>query len=304
VTKTTVTSPKIAAHSTKVYDALVELKAFCVATYAETTDMTATMASKSSSIVPFLKAFGADPEMGVKKDKGGIISEYSLLYANMEAQYSGGLGLYMLQKLNAAILEGRQLLKMEKGKWMIDTAELGLQSTPSYMKGAQATAAAQMTAKSKIVENNEGSDTAAALQYVTNKHNIAFASFWKLEEAKEQAARNAFKSNQVAEVVPATYAAFASAVAVDEKTKVLHAAVQASAAITKVDDLEAKESSPSMTDEQMKLNAAAAAAKVDAASKAKVDSLPNLIKGRSNHYYHIWTCNPRFYSPRWTLSLS
>merc|ERR1711871_930 len=275
--KSTVTAPKLAAHTDKVYDALVQLKAYCVATFGKTDTMDSDLSEKSASIVPFLRAFGKDPNVGTKTYKGGIISEYTRLYADEKAKYHGGLALYFLEKLNSALLEGRNLLSFKNHKWILSTSELGLQDTPSYLSKITSGVAPMMEAKNKVVENNDGADTAAALQYVTNEHNKAFKAYWKAEEAKEDAARAAYKKRIANEVTGAAYKAYSSAYAQNQKTKVLHPAVQAGAVVAKADKLEKVSKKPSISDAQMKANAEAVAAKVDKAAQAKVDSLPKLI---------------------------
>merc|ERR1711871_947014 len=267
----------VAAPTDKVYDALVQLKAYCVATFGKTDTMDSDLSEKSASIVPSLRAFGKDPNVGTKTYKGGIISEYTRLYADEKAKNHGGLGISFLEKLNSALLEGRNLLSFKNHKWILDTSELGLQDTPSYLSKITSGVAPMMEAKNKVVENNDGADTAAALQYVTNEHNKAFKAYWKAEEAKEDAARAAYKKRIANEVTGAAYKAYSSAYAQNQKTKGLHAAVQAGAVVAKADMLEKVSSEPSIPTAQMKANAEAAAAVVDKAAKAKVDSLPKLI---------------------------
>merc|ERR1712072_1539478 len=106
--------PQLAATADKVYDSLVQLKAYAVSVYGKTYDVDTAQQDKGSSIVPFLKRFGQDPKVGTKTKTGGIIAEYAELMAQEKAKYTTGLGLYMLTKMNAAILEGRNLLDYVK----------------------------------------------------------------------------------------------------------------------------------------------------------------------------------------------
>jgi hypothetical protein len=67
-----------------------------------------------SSIAPFLIAFGKDNSVSTKSKSGGVVAEYAELMGKAIKQYDMGLGNYMLTKLNSAVLEGRNVLTVEK----------------------------------------------------------------------------------------------------------------------------------------------------------------------------------------------
>jgi len=273
------TEPKLAGESAKVHSSIVALKAYAVDVHLKASEAEDQVGDKGSSLVPFLKAFGKDPEVGDKKKKGGIISEYAELYAKSLEENETGLGKYQLEHMNAAILEGREILTFHKDEdakthyWILNTDELGLQSPPEYLVDMGDSMAKWSASKIKIEEANTKADTEAALDFVTKEHNKAFAAYFKAEADKADAAKAADQAAIKEEALRAEKQAFDTAYSADSSTKLLHVAVQSDAAMQAQRPAAA---GPSYED--MKTVADEAASKVDTAAQESVDTTTKLVK--------------------------
>lgn len=277
--------PKMATSSTEVHDAIVRLKAYSINVYlkAQNIDEGHSKARMTgSSIVPFLIAFGKDNSVSTKSKSGGVVAEYAELMGKAIKQYDMGLGNYMLTKLNSAVLEGRNVLTVEKvdGKteYTIAWDTLGLQSQPKYMKTLGSPAGEMMATKVRVSEANQGADTKAAVGVVTAKHNAAFKVFYTAELKKSEQARKVAEENIAAASYVATQEAFKQAKAKDSKTKLLHVAVQSTAALDAANEAEKKDPKLRQSTASMKAAAEAEAKKGDAAVEKSVGSTAKTVE--------------------------
>jgi hypothetical protein len=278
-------APKMAATSTEVHDAIVELKAYCVNVFGKAQNIDEGHSAKSvkgSSVVPFLIAFGQHGQTSTKTQTGGIITEYADLVGKFLGQYNSGIGHYMLSKLNNAILEGRNVLSFEKkgGKqqYTISYATLGLQTEPRYLRPLDSSIGEMMTTKVKVSELNQGADTKAAVAVVTAKHNEAFKEYYKAALAKEEAAKKQAELKVAATAFTASEDAFKKAYASDPKTKLVHVAVQSGEAMEAAEEAKAEAGPPAKTDAELKSQAEAEAKKVDAATEASVSTTAKTVQ--------------------------
>jgi len=188
------------------------------------------------------------------------------------------LGKYQLEHMNAAILEGRDILTYHKSedskthKWILNTDELGLESPPEYLMDMGDSMSKWSASKMRVEEANTKADTDAALEFVTKEHNKAFASYFKAESDKADAAKAADQATIRAEAMTAEKKAFDSAFTTNNSTKLLHVAVQSDAAMQAQRPVDA---GPSYED--MKTVADEAAVKVDTAAKESVDTTTKLV---------------------------
>merc|ERR1719482_256985 len=80
--------PKRAESADVVHKNIVELKAYCVSVKDKIEDIGD---ATTSSVIPFILAFGAEPE------NANIVLEYSKLFAKFSDEFNEGMGLYILQ---------------------------------------------------------------------------------------------------------------------------------------------------------------------------------------------------------------
>lgn len=277
--------PKMATSSVEVHDAIVQLKAFCINTFGKAKNIDEGHDSKrtiGSSIVPFLIAFGKDSGMSTKKKTGGVIGEYAELFGKYEKKYPTGIGKYMLDKLNSAILEGRNILLYEKkdGKeqYTISYEMLGFETQPEYMTSLDSSIGQMMHTKVSVSEANQSADTQAAVAIVTEKHNTAFKAFYAAELKKVEASKKAQELQVAAASYAASQSAYKNAYAKDSKTKLLHVAVQSAEAIAAAEKAEKTSGVTIPSTESLKAAAETEAKKVDAIAEESVSTTAQTVR--------------------------
>jgi hypothetical protein len=203
----------------KAHKNLVNLKAYSVAVHSKVSDM---LSHKHSSVIPFINAFGKDP------NNKNIILEYSKIFAQTSDAYDSGLGRYMLHHMNDAVLNGNGVVATpDHGKhYVLDNTVLGLQTLPNYMKKLKVSVMHYTEAQGKMTKLSENADTYAAAQYLRGKHAKAYESFLDREIARVDALSEAHEHGYVLAAFDAEVTAYKTSYAANTATKLLHVAVQ------------------------------------------------------------------------------
>lgn len=169
------------------------------------------------------------------------------------------------------------------------------------MKTLGSPAGEMMATKVRVSEANQGADTKAAVGVVTvptltkhlshvperrpssfiirqAKHNAAFKVFYTAELKKSEQARKVAEEKIAAASYVATQEAFKQAKAKDSKTKLLHVAVQSTAALDAANEAEKKDPKLRQSTASMKAAAEAEAKKGDAAVEKSVGSTAKTVE--------------------------
>merc|ERR1711871_1937240 len=182
---------------------------------------------KHSSVVPFIDAFGKN---GKNKN---VILEFSQLFAKMSNQFKSGMGLYMLQHLNTALLTGNGIVTMKPGDdkhYILDYTQMGLESLPEYFYNLRVPISRFEHQKEKVKAINSHAASRASATLLLGKHQEAYDMFLDRELAKVKKYRLHLRSVYDA-ALNAEKIAYTTSVEHSQHTTRLHAAVQARAGV-------------------------------------------------------------------------
>jgi hypothetical protein len=208
----------------KVHQNIVALKAYSVAVHDKLKEM---LEHKHSSVVPFIREFGKN---GKNKN---VIMEFSQLFAKMSNQFKSGMGLYMLQHLNRAILTGNGVVAMKPGDtkhYILDYSTMGLESLPEYFYKLRVKISRFEHQKEKVKAINTHAASEASAALLQGKHQEAYDTFLDRELAKVKKYKLHLRSVYEA-ALKAEKIAYTTSVEHSGHTTRLHAAVQARAGV-------------------------------------------------------------------------
>lgn len=261
-----------ATSTDKVHDNIVGLKAYCVAAKDAIHDQGD---GTTSSVIPFIIAFGEHPK------ETNVIVEYSKLFAKFSNEFDNGMGLYILQHMNSAILHGGGAVNSNfvvgSAHLTLDPTQMGLESIPRYLEDLKVSRANWSIAKTKIADLNKNADAMAAAQYLKGKHNEFYISFLDAEIAKADAIRRGTYAGVVKHAFDAEEAAFHEAVGNASMNSLAHVGVQAPAGRTAADSAAEQVAYVEPTMEELEAAAKAAARQFMGQIKSSMDSTANLV---------------------------
>lgn len=269
----------LAAKTTKVHDNVVAFKAYCIAANDAVSEM---IDHKTSSIVPVVESFGKDP------DNKNIILEYSQLFAKSIGEFKTGMGKYMLDKLNTALLTStadQGVIVMQPGDnlhYVLDYSALGLEDLPRYFKTIRVNLQDFNEAKDKLMQTQAGADQMAAISFLKGKHNEEYMSFLDREVAKQEAIKAGRFKQISAQAYDAEVDAMGDSVENDPKAVLQHVAVQAPAGYEAANAASASIPENNLSMEQMQANAKAAADKYMADLKDAEANTESIITNQEN----------------------
>jgi len=137
----------------RVVKHIVDLKAYSAAALSKARKLKSgkggSSSGKKSSLVAFIVKFGSD----VKNPD--LVSEYANTIGHLRARFNIGLGAYLLDSLNAAILTGKGVVIVKDGGArgtfaMFNHSRLGLQSTPDYFRLLKVRLSAYLAVQTKL----------------------------------------------------------------------------------------------------------------------------------------------------------
>jgi hypothetical protein len=269
----------LAAKSTKVHDNVVAFKAYCVAAFDSVHDL---VDHKTSSIVPIVSQFGKDG------DNKNVILEYSKLFGKAIGEFKTGMGKYMLDKLNTALLTSKAdqgIVVMQPGDnlhYVLDYSALGLQDLPRYFKKMRVNVQDFNEAYHKIGEANSNADAMAAVAFLKGKHNEEYMSFLDREIAKQDAIK-AGRFKKIADhAFKAEVTAMDGSVENNPDAILQHVAVQAPAGRDAANEANGIIPEVALTMAQMQANAKAAADKYMADLKDAEANTEQIITNQEN----------------------
>merc|ERR1719502_2427173 len=257
-----------AAPTSKVHKNLVALKAYSVVVHDKIQDM---LGHKHSAVIPFLNAFGKDAS------NKNIILEY----AETSDAYESGLGQYMLQHMNHAILNGEGVVSKLHGSshsFTLDNDVLGLQTLPNYMKELKVSVMKYTDAVDMVTKLNANADAYAAESYLKGKHSKAYVSFLDREIARVDALSEAHEHGYVMAAFDAEVSAYKSSYKTTPKARLQHVAVQPPAGVDAAQSASDADTWVRPTYAQIKATAKANAALFMKNLHAKLSSTADLIK--------------------------
>jgi len=237
------------------------------------------LSHRHSSIVPFVYAFGKDPS------NTNIILEYSKIFAEVSDLYDSGMGLYMLEHMNHAVLSGQGAVAMRVGhhSYVMDNSVLGLQSLPTYMKRLKVSIMSYSDAQHRIDKLNSNADTYAAMQFIKGKHAKAYTSFLDREIARVDAMRLAHDKAHADAAYGAEVNAYNDAVQTNAHAPLVHVNVQTPAGIQAAKTATDADTWVVPTMEQIKASARAAAAAYMKQLHIKLSDTASIIKNQEQH---------------------
>merc|ERR1711939_873472 len=156
------------------------LKAYALAAYEKADDMKSAHASMSrATLVGLILKYG---KPGKKGAIGNIIEDYAKTTGGLRAYFNRGIGKYILEHLDHAIMKGDGAVKVKKnviGKYVagFDGNALGFKSSPHYFRKLSVGLSAYQHHRVKVDAASKGADAEAAAAWLMKGAHKKYKSF-------------------------------------------------------------------------------------------------------------------------------
>jgi len=188
---------EMTAESDSALEAIVSLQAYCKLAVDVAIDLKDEHTSANTALINFLINCGED-------ESPNVVVGFARALGKTRAQFTGGIGAYLLAHLGKAMLKGNDVItyfRKDEGDGIrnfviFDDQKLGLKTTPEYFKQLAVSASEYAGYKVKLDSASKDADTQAAMMWLNSKSAEEYKSFKQHELDHEAAKVHAYEDER------------------------------------------------------------------------------------------------------------